>query len=111
MGFKYGTKDKKTHDIFLMLCMARYKAVFVFVGDTMLITLSGWNQSLLSDRHWRDALDFCNLPGCEQLVRCSTHIAGNILDLVMTDVPDIVDVVFGTSLGAPDHCFVSCASC
>ena len=34
---------------------------------------------------------------------CSTHIAGNRLDLVMTDVPDIVDVVIGIPLGTSDH--------
>ena len=38
----------------------------------------------------------------------STHIAGNRLDLVMTDVPDIVDVIVGTPLGTSDHCSVSC---
>ena len=62
----------------------------------------------LTDRRGRDALDFCNLSGCEQLVRGPTHIAGNRLDLVMTDVPDIVDVVVGTPLGTSEHCFCSC---
>ena len=37
-----------------------------------------------------------------------THIADNRFDLVMTDVPDMVDVVVGTILGTSDHCFVSC---
>ena len=37
-----------------------------------------------------------------------THIAGNRLDLVITDVLDIVDVVDGTPLGTSDNCFVSC---
>ena len=41
-------------------------------------------------------------------MRCPTHIAGNRLDLVMTDVPDIVDVVVDTPLGTSYHCFVSC---
>ena len=36
-----------------------------------------------TDRHGRDALDFCNLSGCEQLVLCPTYIAGNRLDLVV----------------------------
>ena len=27
---------------------------------------------------------------------------------MMTDVPEIVDVVVGTPLGTSDHCFVSC---
>ena len=40
-------------------------------------------------------------------MRGPTHIAGNRLNLVMTDVPDIVDVVVGTPLGTSDHCFVS----
>ena len=44
-------------------------------------------------------------------MRCLTHIAGNRLDLVMTNVPDIVDVVVGTPLGTSDHCFVSCVLC
>ena len=47
---------------------------------------SEWLESDSStDRHGRDALDFCNLAGCEQLVHCPTHIAANRLDLVMTD--------------------------
>ena len=55
--------------------------------------------SNLTDRHGRDALDFSILSCCEQLVHGPTHIASNRLDLVMTDVHDIVDVVFGTPLG------------
>ena len=43
-----------------------------------------------------------------QLVPCPTQIAGNRLDIVMTDVLDIVDVFVGTPLGTSDHCFVSC---
>ena len=45
--------------------------------------------------------------GVPQLERSPTHIAGNRLDVVMTDVPDIVDAVAGTPLGNSDHCFVS----
>ena len=61
-----------------------------------------------TDWHGRFALDFCNLSSCEQLIRCPTHFAGNILNLVMTDVPDIVVVFVSTPLGTSDHCFVSC---
>ena len=42
------------------------------------------------------------------MVCCPTHIARDRLDLVMTDVPDIVAVFVGTPLGTSDHCFVSC---
>ena len=73
----------------------------------MLITQSGWGISP-TDRGRCDALNFRNLSGCEQLVRYLTLIAGNRLDLVMTDAPDIVNVFVGTPLGISDHCFVSC---
>ena len=84
------------------------KAVFVFVGDAN-AHHSEWLESVSpTDRHGRDALDFCNLSGCEQLVHCPTHITSNSLDLKITDVSDIVDVFVGTPLGTSDHCFVSC---
>ena len=84
------------------------KAVFVFVSDAN-THHSEWFESVSpSDRHGRDTLYFCNLSGCEQLVHCPTHIAGNRLDLPMTDALDIVDVSIGTSLGSSDHCIVSC---
>ena len=77
-----------------------HKAVFVFVGDEN-AHHSEWLESVSPiDRHRRDALDFCNLSVCEQLVLCPTHIAGSRLDLVMTDVPDIEDVFVGTLLKA-----------
>ena len=60
------------------------KAVFVFVDDVN-AHYSKWLESVFpTDRHGRDALDLCNLSGCEQLVRGPTHIAGNRLDLVVT---------------------------
>ena len=41
----------------------------------------------------------------------SHSYAGNRLDLVMTDVPDIVYVVVGTPLCTSDHFFVSVVLC
>ena len=83
------------------------KAVFVFVGDAN-AHHSEWMESVSpTDRHGRELLIFA-MSGCEQLVCCPTHIAGNRLDLVMINVPNIVDVVVGTTLGTSDHCFVSC---
>ena len=49
-------------------------AVFVFVGDTN-GHHSEWLESVYpTDRHGRDAFDFSNPSGCEQLVRCLAHI-------------------------------------
>ena len=55
------------------------KAVFVFVGDAN-AHHSWWSESVsLTDRHGHDALDFCNLSGCEQLVHCPTQIAEDLI--------------------------------
>ena len=74
----------------------------------MLITLSGWSQSLLliDVGVMRMIFEICQVVSSW----CSVPLIflGNRLDLVMTDVPDIVDVVVGTPLGTSDHCFVSC---
>ena len=46
------------------------KAVFVFVDDVNAHHYE-WLESVFpTDRHGRDDLDFCNLSGCELLVRC-----------------------------------------
>ena len=42
------------------------------------------------------------------MVHGPTHIAGNRLNLVVVNVPDIKDVVIGTPHGTSDHCFISC---
>ena len=84
------------------------KAVFIFVGDAN-THHSEWLELVSpTDHHGYDVLDFCNLWGCVQLVGYPTLIAGNKLDLLMMDVPDIMNVFFGTPLGTSDHCFVSC---
>ena len=116
--YVYAFHPNPGHDGSLYYClldsMARVqsvndKAVFVFAVMRMLITLSGWSLSLLLIGTGVMLLIFaiCRVVSM-QLVRCPTHIAGNRLDLVMTEVPDIVDVFFGTPLGTSDHCFVCC---
>ena len=51
----------------------------------LLITLSAESLSLLLIDMGVMLLIFANLSGRKQLARCSTHIAGSRLDLVMTD--------------------------
>ena len=104
--------DGSLHDCLLysisLVQSVEDKAVLVFVGDAN-ANQSEWLKSVAStDRHGRDALDFSNLSGSEQLVRYPTHIVGNRLDLVTTDAPNIIDVFVCTPLGNSDYCFVSC---
>ena len=44
------------------------------------------------NRHGVAALDFATVTGCDQLVVGPTHARGGTLDLLMTDVPDLVRV-------------------
>ena len=74
----------------------------------MLITLSGWSRSLVLIGKGVMLFIFAISPVVSSwFVDNPTHIAGNRLDIVMTEAPDIVDVFVGTPLGTSDHCFVS----
>lgn len=80
------------------------KSAVVFVGDFNAHHTEWLNSHSPTNSSGRAARDMCNLSGCSQLVTSPTHIAGNTLDLVITEVPDVVDVSVGTPLGTSDHC-------
>ena len=83
------------------------KASFIFVGD-LNVHHQNWLVSVSNtDSAGIAALDFANLSGCDQLVQESTHRSGNCLDLLLTDVPQVVDVKVKPPLGTSDHCIVS----
>ena len=67
------------------------RASFLFVGD-----LYGhhqeWLGSTTTNRHGVAAFDFATVSGCNQLVSGKTHARAGTLDLLMTDVPDIIRV-------------------
>ena len=54
------------------------------------------------------ALDFASLSGCEQLFTGATHKSGNRLDLVLTNVPGIIEVNVFPPVGSSDHRLLSC---
>ncbi len=83
------------------------KAVIVFVGDFNAHHRE-WLESVSpTDFHGRTAPDFANVSGCSQLVAGPTHLVGNSLDLVLTDVPEIVMVTDMAPLGTSDHSAIS----
>ena len=49
------------------------------------------------------------LSGCDQLVIGPTHARKGTLDLLMTDVPDILRVAVVAPLGSSDHSSLSIA--
>ena len=59
--------------------------------------------------HGVAALDFATVSGCDQLVIGLTHARGGTLDLLITDVPDLVRVAVVAPLGSSDHSLLSIA--
>ena len=84
------------------------RASFLFVGD-----LNGhhqeWLGSTTTNRHGVAALDFATVSSCDQLVIGPTHAPGGTLDLLMTDVRDLVRVAVVAPLGRSDHSSLSIA--
>ena len=81
---------------------------FLFVGD-----LNGhhqeWLGSTTTNDHGVAALDFTTVSGCDRLVVGPTHAHGGTLDLLMTDVPDLVRVSVVAPVGNSDYSSLSAA--
>ena len=82
------------------------RASFLFVGD-----LNGhhqeWLGSMTTNRHGVVAFHFATVSGCDQLVVGPTHAHGGTLDLLMTDVPDLILVAVVAPIGNSDHSSLS----
>ena len=78
------------------------RASFVFCGD-LNAHHSEWLGSPRTNVHGVAAFDFASSAGCLQIVNEPTHVAGGTLDLVLTDIPDLVTVVVGCPVGSSDH--------
>ena len=61
------------------------------------------NRHVTTNRHGVAAFDFATVSGCGQLDVGQTHARGGILDLLMTDVPDLVRVSIVAPIGNSDH--------
>ena len=81
-------------------------ASFLFVGY-----LNGhhqeWLGSTTTNRHRVAAFDFATVSGCDQLVVGRTHAHGGTLDLLMTDVNDLVRDSVVAPIGNSDHSSLS----
>ena len=84
------------------------RASFLFVGD-----LKGrhqeWLGSTTTNRHEVAAFDFATVSGCDQLAVGPTHARGGKLDLLMTVVPDFVQLAVVALIGNSDHSSLSAA--
>ena len=81
-------------------------ASFLLVGD-----LNGhhqdWLGSTTMNRHGVAAFNFATVSGCDQLVVGPTHARDGTLNLLMTDVPDLVRVDVVAPIDHSDHSSLS----
>ena len=104
--------DDRIYDCLLIAMaavqVADARASFVFVGD-----LNGHHQELLrstiTNHHGIAALDFANVSCCDQLVIGPTHARGGTINLLMTDVPDLLRVAVVAPPNSSDHSTLSIA--
>ena len=72
-----------------------------------------WLGSTITNRHgvatFVATLDFATVSRCDQLVNGLTHAREGTLDLLMTDVPDVVRVAVEAPLSRLDHLSLSIA--
>ena len=57
----------------------------------------------MTNSHGVPAFDFATGSGCDQLVVGPTHARGGLLDLLMSDVPDLILVAVVAPIGNSDH--------
>ena len=82
------------------------KASFVICGSFN-VHHKDWLISRTTDSHGRSAYEFCFSSDCDQLIDEPTHISGNSLDLVFSDVPSLVSSSVGAFIGSSDHCHLN----
>ena len=82
------------------------RATFLLVGD-LNGNLQEWFGSMTTNRHGVTGFDFVTVSGCDQLVVGPTYARGGTLDLLMTDVPDLVQVAVVAQIGNSYHSSLS----
>ena len=82
------------------------RASFKFMGD-----FNGhyqeWLGSTITNRYGVATFDFATVSGCDQLVVGPTHARDGTLDLLMTDVPNLVRVAVVAPMGNSDQSSLS----
>ena len=78
------------------------KAFFLFVGDVNVHHEESLESST-ANLHGRAAREFVPSSACEQVITRPTHVEGEVLDLVLTDVPDVEGVRVSSPGKTSDH--------
>ena len=108
--YHYPDLDDQIFDC-LLASMAAIQAEDVHASLLFVGNLNGhhleWLGSTTMNHHGVAAFDFATVSGCDQLVVGPTHACGGTLDILMTDVPDLVRVVIVAPIGNSDQSSLS----
>ena len=66
-----------------------------------------WLASMTMNRHGVASFDFATVSGCNQLVVSPTQACSETLDLLTTDVPDLVWVAIVVPIAVVDNLWVA----
>ena len=83
------------------------RSSFLFLSDFNVHHREWLNSISPTDRHGLSAYDFSSVSGCDQLVGEPTHVSGNCLDLIFTDVPGVATSRVGSPVGTSNHSYIS----
>ena len=91
--------------------MAALRAEVVHASFLFVCDFNGhyqvWLSYVTTNCHGFAAFDYATGSGCNQLVVGPTHVRGGTLDLLMTDVPDLVRVAIVAPIYNSDHSSLS----
>ena len=109
--YLYPDLDDRIYD-WLLASMAAVQAEDVRVSSFLIVGdlkdhHREWFGSTTMNRHGVAAFDLATDSGGDQLVVGPTHARGGTLDLLMTDVPDLVRVAVLAPIGNSDHSSLS----
>ena len=79
------------------------KSVFCFVGNFNYHHSERLGSRITDDAHGVAAFDFATVAHCSQLVNGLTQRSRGVLDLVLTNVPDLCNVNVQGNVGRSDH--------
>lgn len=77
----------------IVIQSSHWKASFIICGGFN-AHHGDWHRSQYTGHHGQSVVEFSTASGCDQLIDEATHISGNIVDLVLTDVSGIADFMW-----------------
>jgi Endonuclease-reverse transcriptase len=78
----------------------------IMIGDFNVPDIN-WEAGMARGRVDAELLEATQVAGLEQLIDFPTHVRGNTLDLLLTNIPENISNIYDAGhLGCSDHCMI-----